>query len=174
MTTVIFLESGEGLSSLRVLNIASLLLAVVVGPLLAASFPSPLSSAQPSLSPSLGGAYLLWPLSSSRDGGRQPKESTGCHSNIGQHGNVNPDFANFFRVAIYHSHKILPFSFTRTQCGFSWDRSVGRSSLLLSLPPNSVVSVGGGVGRNQRSLQPRDKMYIRGGFSGMSQCIFGE
>ena len=172
MTTVIFLESGEGLSSLRVLNIASLLLAVVVGPLLAASFPSPLSSAQPSLSLSLS-RWCLSPLTSLLLEGRREAAKRKYRVSF-QHWSTwkcQPWLCKFFQGChlsfsqdssfLFHSDTVRLFL-----------GSIGRS--VLFLPPNSVVSVGGGVGRNQRSLQPRDKMYIRGGFSGMSQCIFGE
>ena len=92
--------------------------------------------------------------------GREPKESTGCHYTFTMR-DVTPLMLAVFSGLpfVIHTSILAQLSFTQTQCGFSWDRSVGRS-VLSSLSPNSVVSVGGGVGRNQRSLQPRDKMYI--------------
>ena len=92
-----------------------------------------------SLSLSLGGAYLLWPLSSSREGGRKPKESTGCHSTL-----IIGDVTFALRGLLgllplsHHSHKSPRTTFTRTQCSFSWNRSAAALHPLSPLPPHRI------------------------------------
>ena len=89
----------------------------------------PLSSALLSLSPSW---WCLSPLTSlllegGREGAKRKYRVSSSH--INDHVSMNPDHEDLSRVPVQHSDNYS--SFTRTQCGFSWDRSVGRSVLSL-------------------------------------------